>query len=94
MNEIGKYSFGVCRIDVPAREIRRDNELISTEPKAFDLLIYLIRNRHRAVGKDKLQDEIRRGTIVTEAALTSMSKPPNEAELMLAAALARLDPDI
>ena len=48
MNEIGEYRFGVCRIDIPAREVWRDNELISTEPKVFDLLTFLIRNRNRA----------------------------------------------
>lgn len=43
---------------------------VPVEPKAFDLLVFLIRNRERAVSKVELQDELWPGVIVTEAALT------------------------
>ena len=68
--KIAEYRFADCRAVLPRREIWRGEELIAVEPKAFDLLIYLIENRERAVSKDELQDEIWRGSIVTEAALT------------------------
>ena len=55
---------------MPARELYRDGELISVEPKAFDLLVLLITNRDRAVDKNELQDNIWPDTIVTEASLT------------------------
>ena len=48
-----------------AREVRRNGPLVDVEPRAFDLLIYLIRHRDRAVSKDELQDEVW-GTIVSE----------------------------
>ena len=65
-----EYRFGQCRINLDSREVWCGDELVAIEPKAYDLLVYLIANRDRAVGKDELQDEIWAGTIVTEAALT------------------------
>ncbi|MGI9219943.1 MAG: winged helix-turn-helix domain-containing protein [Woeseiaceae bacterium] len=67
---VTEYRFGNCRLVVPSREIWRDDELIAAEPKVFDLLLFLIRNRDRAVDKNELQDEVWSGTIVTEASVT------------------------
>ena len=67
---IREYRFGDCRVVLTSREIWRGDDLVATEPKAFDLLTYLIRHRDRAVDKDELQDRIWPGTIVTEGALT------------------------
>lgn len=63
------YEFVNCRVDTESRELRRSGELINIQPKAFDLLVYLMDNRSRAVGKEELLDEIW-GTLVTESALT------------------------
>ena len=68
--EIQEFRFLDCRVDLSTRELWRDDEIVSMEPKAFDLLSYLIRHRDRAVKKDELQDKIWAGVIVTEAALT------------------------
>lgn len=57
-------------MDLLARELWRANELVSVEPRAFDILVYLIRNRDRAVEKNELQDEVWPGVVVGEAALT------------------------
>ena len=70
MAGISEYRFANCRVAMPTRELWRDDQQVSVEPKAFDLLVYLIQNRDRAIDKNELQDEIWRGTIVTEAALT------------------------
>ncbi len=64
-------AFGDYRLDIDRRELRRDNEIISLEPKAFDLLTYLVRHRHRVVSKDDLLQEVWGGRIVSEAALTT-----------------------
>jgi TolB-like protein/Tfp pilus assembly protein PilF len=68
--DIKEYQFGNCRLVVPPREIWRDDELVAAEPKVFDLLLFLISNRDRAVDKNELQDEVWSGTIVTEASVT------------------------
>ena len=48
----------------------RSGEPIHIEPKALELLIYLVEHRHRVVTKRELLDEIWKGTTVTENALT------------------------
>jgi DNA-binding winged helix-turn-helix (wHTH) protein/tetratricopeptide (TPR) repeat protein len=64
------YEFGDCVLDADRRELRVSGEHVMTQPKVFDLLVYLIRNRSRAVDKDELQDAIWPRSIVTETALT------------------------
>ncbi|MGI9222678.1 MAG: TPR end-of-group domain-containing protein [Woeseiaceae bacterium] len=61
--------FADCIINPASRELTRDGVAVAVEPKTFDLLLYLIAHRERAVGKDELQDNVW-GTIVTDAALT------------------------
>ena len=65
------FRFGDHALDIERRELRRGAELIALEPKAFDLLIYLVRNRGRVVGKDDLIKDVWDGRIVSDSALTS-----------------------
>ena len=62
-------AFENCQLDPDSRELYRDGAPVPVEPKTFDLLVYLINNRERAIGKDELQDNVW-GTIVSDAALT------------------------
>ena len=64
-----RFRFPPFTVDDAAREVRRNGPLVDVEPRAFDLLIYLIRHRDRAVSKDELQDEVW-GTIVSESAVS------------------------
>jgi DNA-binding winged helix-turn-helix (wHTH) protein/tetratricopeptide (TPR) repeat protein len=64
------YYFGLYTLDGSARELRRDGERIETEPKAFELLLYLARHPDRAVSKDELLNELWPRQIVTETALS------------------------
>jgi adenylate cyclase len=61
--------FANCSIDAASRELFRDGTTVPIEPRSFELLLYLIAHRDRAIGKDELQDNVW-GTIVTDAALT------------------------
>ena len=47
------YRFGDCILDADRRELTRAGEPVTTQPKAFELLLYLVRNRSRAVDKDE-----------------------------------------
>ena len=68
MDAVMTLAFSNCRLNPASRELMRDGKVVPIEPKAFDLLMYVIRNHHRAVGKDELQDKVW-GTVVTDAAL-------------------------
>jgi DNA-binding winged helix-turn-helix (wHTH) protein/tetratricopeptide (TPR) repeat protein len=48
------YRFGDCTIDPSARELRSRGALATLSPKVFDVLVYLVEHRDRAVGRDEL----------------------------------------
>lgn len=64
------YRFGDRSLDPVQREIRVGGELREAEPKVFDLIEYLLKNRDRVVSKDELQDKLWPGIVVTEASLS------------------------
>lgn len=64
------YRFGAFELDAARRELRADGVPVELEPKAFELLVFLVENRDRAVGKNELQNELWPRMIVTETALT------------------------
>jgi TolB-like protein/class 3 adenylate cyclase len=66
-----EFVFGDHLVDVNRRELRRGAELIAIEPQVFDLLVYLLQNRHRVVSKDDLMEAVWGGRIVSESTLTS-----------------------
>jgi DNA-binding winged helix-turn-helix (wHTH) protein/Tfp pilus assembly protein PilF len=63
------YRFRNYELDDLTRELRGANGRIDTEPKAFELLLYLVENRDRAVSKDELLSALWPRSIVTETAL-------------------------
>src|SRR5215510_1070917 len=65
------YRFDNYSLDPELRELRFGSELVTVEPKVFDLLHYLIRNRDRVVSKDDMLSAVWSGRIVSESALTS-----------------------
>lgn len=57
--------------DLERRELRRRARIVSIGPKVFDIIAFLIQNRHRVVSKDDLLDAIWAGRLVSESALTT-----------------------
>ncbi len=64
------YRFGNVQLDVDRREISVDGQLVELQPKAFDLLHYLIRHRDRVVDREELMDALWPGIVVTDDSLT------------------------
>lgn len=64
------FAFEDYELDTARRELRHAGQMVEIEPKAFDLLAYLLTNSDRAVSKDELSSEVWPNTIVTETALT------------------------
>lgn len=68
------YHIGSATIDIASRQILFDGAPAEVQPKVFDLIVYLIQNRDRAVTKDELFDEIWPSVVVSEASLTQTIK--------------------
>jgi TolB-like protein len=66
-----QYLFSGYVLDPERRELTRNTATIAVGPQVFDLLVYLLRNRARVVGKDELLDVVWGGRIVSESTLTS-----------------------
>ena len=68
------YRIGAFLIDPAAHEIRREDAFVPVEPQVFDLLVLLIENRQRTVGKDEIIEHIWKGRIVSDANLSTRIK--------------------
>jgi adenylate cyclase len=66
------YRFGDCEVDTRLRQIKARGELLEAQPKAFDLLVYLLEHRDRVVDKDELLEHLWSGTVVSDSALTQI----------------------
>jgi DNA-binding response OmpR family regulator len=64
------YHFGPYQLDAHRGELRCASHPVEIEPKAFDVLVYLIEHRDRIVTKDELLEHCWAGTFVSDAALT------------------------
>jgi DNA-binding winged helix-turn-helix (wHTH) protein len=59
------FAFGELRLDPDRLELRRRGALVPLEPQAFDVLVYLVRNRDRVVAKEELMDQVWGGRFVS-----------------------------
>jgi DNA-binding winged helix-turn-helix (wHTH) protein len=64
-----RYEFGELSLDTDALQLRRGEDPLHLSPKAMDLLIILIVDRHRAVPKRELYDRLWQGTFVVDGNL-------------------------
>ncbi|HEV7906086.1 MAG TPA: transcriptional regulator, partial [Pyrinomonadaceae bacterium] len=64
------FVFGDIRVDAGTFRLWKAGAVVSVEPKAFRVLLFLIRNRGRLIEKDELLDSVWKETSVTENALT------------------------
>ena len=66
-----KFIFVNHVLDTDRRELSCGGEGVPVEPQVFDLLLYLLENRHRVVSKDDVFEHVWEGRIVSESTLTS-----------------------
>src|SRR5260370_16870494 len=66
------FVFTFTDVEVREREfcIVKSGEVLSVEPKAFRVLLFLVRNPHRLIGKDELLDAVWSDCAVSENSLT------------------------
>jgi pimeloyl-ACP methyl ester carboxylesterase len=65
---------GRLELDEALFELRGPDGRVPLEPQAFDVLVFLVRHRHRLVSKEELMDTIWGGRFVSETAVTSRIK--------------------
>src|SRR6185295_14883234 len=64
------YDFGPFQLDTGERSLLRDGCFVPLTPKAFELLLVLVRKSGRVVGKDELMQELWPDSFVEEGNLT------------------------
>src|SRR5260370_35635423 len=66
------FVFTFTDVEVREREfcIVKSGEVLSVEPKAFRVLLFLVRNPHRLIWKDELRDAVWSDCAVSENSLT------------------------
>ena len=64
------YRFGNCEVNTRLRQVSCAGQQVEPQPKAFDVLVYLIEHRDRVVDKDELLEQLWPGVVVSESALT------------------------
>src|SRR5215471_16364348 len=72
MTERKSMVFNFADVEVREREfcIARNGEVFSVEPKAFRVLLFLLRNPHKLITKEELLDAVWSDTAVSENSLT------------------------
>jgi pimeloyl-ACP methyl ester carboxylesterase/DNA-binding winged helix-turn-helix (wHTH) protein len=65
------FRFEEYELDTARYQLRKEGEPVHVEPRAFDLLHYLVENRDRVVSKIELLDSVWGDRFVSEAALTT-----------------------
>jgi len=74
-----QFSFGEYQLDTEARSLQRSGQVVHVEPKAFDLLAYLIAHRERVASPDELLETLWPGAHVGPAALSTAVRKAREA---------------
>src|SRR5947209_8734644 len=64
------HDFGLFRVDTATRLLLRDGNTVPLTPKAFEILMVLLRNADRIVGKNELMKLVWPDTVVEENNLT------------------------
>jgi len=66
-----QFSFDNHGLDTERRELYRGDAPIAVQPQVFDVLVYLLQNRHRVVTKNDLIALVWGGRSVSDSTLTS-----------------------
>ncbi len=68
------YTFNNYHVDPINFSIKYNNDIVAVEPRVFDLIIYLIKNKSQVVSRDELFEKIWQGRNVLDATLSNHIK--------------------
>ncbi len=74
-----QIAFDNFTLDLRNYSLAHDGTPRPIEPQVFNLLIYLINNRERVIGRDELMDELWAGKVVSDSTLSSCIKEARKA---------------
>ena len=66
------YRFGQFTLDLRTRQLLREGQEVHVSPQAFDLLVFLVENRSRAMSRSELNQHLWPSTFVIDTNLTSL----------------------
>jgi TolB-like protein len=66
-----KFIFESCLLDNERRELSCGGNQVIVQPQVFDLLVHLIRNRNRVLGREELISLVWGGRVVSDSTFTS-----------------------
>src|ERR1700689_5267895 len=69
MKTEGIFQFGEFQVDVLARTLRRQDQIVTLNRRAFDVLLYLVPNPGKALTRDELLKNVWPDTFVDENSL-------------------------
>src|SRR5208283_1253120 len=70
MKTEGVFQFGEgFQVDAMARTLRREDEVVTLNRRAFDVLLYLVQNPGRVLSRDELLKNVWPDTFVDESSL-------------------------
>src|ERR1700674_3220506 len=69
MKSEGTYQFGKLRVDALARTLRREEDLVTLNRRAFDVLLYFVQNPGRVLTRNELLKNVWPDTFVDENSL-------------------------
>src|SRR5215213_361414 len=61
------YEFADFRLDESERQLLRDEQPVALTPRAFDLLLFLVKNKNRLIEKNELLEMVWESSFVEEA---------------------------
>lgn len=64
------YRFDRFTVEPHTGRLRRGDAVVPVEPRVFSILLFLVENRGRLVGKEEIFEEVWKDTLVTDSALT------------------------
>ena len=69
-----RYTFADCELDTQLYTLRRAGHCLQLRPKVFQVLTYLLENRHRVVSKQELLAQVWPEHFISEATLENCIK--------------------
>jgi DNA-binding winged helix-turn-helix (wHTH) protein/tetratricopeptide (TPR) repeat protein/TolB-like protein len=69
MKTEGIFQFGEFQVDVLTRTLRRQDQIVTLNRRAFDVLVYLVQNPGKALTRDELLKNVWSDTFVDENSL-------------------------